>query len=100
MPNSMLCPVCKADNAQGSFCRRCKADLSLLFRLESQRRHLLASAWRCLGIGQWAEAARAARRADGLRTDDDSRRMLAITALFSRNFEEAHQYYTTGAAGR
>ena len=33
----MQCPVCKADNAQGPLCRRCKADLSLLFRLEARR---------------------------------------------------------------
>ena len=40
----MHCPVCKADNSQGPQCRRCKADLSLLFALEEQRRRTLAEA--------------------------------------------------------
>ncbi len=34
----LSCPVCKAENAQGPFCRRCKADLSLLFSLRQQLR--------------------------------------------------------------
>src|SRR5262249_17865113 len=33
----MRCPVCKAENAQGPACRRCKADLSLLFAVEARR---------------------------------------------------------------
>ena len=31
------CPLCKADNLEGPACRRCKADLSMLFRLEERR---------------------------------------------------------------
>lgn len=51
----MRCPVCRAENDRGPNCRRCRADLSLLFALEKQRRfqaieHLLrrdfAGAWR------------------------------------------------------
>ena len=34
---ALRCPVCKAENAQGPNCRRCKADLSLLFALEDRR---------------------------------------------------------------
>ena len=40
----MLCPACKADNAQGPACRRCKADLSPLWALEARREALLALA--------------------------------------------------------
>ena len=40
----MRCPVCKADNAQGLQCRRCKADLALLFQLEEQRARALEQA--------------------------------------------------------
>ena len=51
----MICPVCRATNDQGPQCRRCKADLGLLFRLEAQRkreavarllRRDFAGAWR------------------------------------------------------
>ena len=51
----MNCPVCRATNDQGAQCRRCKADLGLLFRLEAQRkreavafllRRDFAGAWR------------------------------------------------------
>ena len=40
------CPVCKAENSQGPTCRRCKADLSLLFRLEGPY----------FAIGSWVAA--------------------------------------------
>ena len=32
----MICPCCKANNDSGPACRRCKADLSLLFAFEKQ----------------------------------------------------------------
>jgi hypothetical protein len=88
----MRCPVCKADNAQGPLCRRCKADLSLLWRLEAQRGHLLAEALHCLTVGRSSDAVQIALRADALRADGESRRLVAITSLFSRNFELALQY--------
>ena len=37
----MKCPVCRAENDQGPQCRRCKADLALLFTLADQRRSAL-----------------------------------------------------------
>ena len=88
---ALRCPVCKADNTQGPSCRRCKADLSLLFALEEQRRQALAEAHRAAAAGNrhsflvWAE------RADTLRRDDESRRLLAVAHFLHRNFAEALQ---------
>jgi hypothetical protein len=81
--------VCKADNAQGPGCRRCKADLSLLFRLEEERGHLLASAAECLRTGRFAEALRQAQRAHALRHGEKSARLLALANLLLRDFAAA-----------
>lgn len=69
------CPCCKAANDAGPACRRCKADLSLLFQLEADRAALMAA-------GEF-EAAHALRRGD------DSRRMIAATRLIQRDFAGA-----------
>ena len=69
------CPCCKAANDAGPACRRCKADLSLLFQLESDRAALMAA-------GEY-EAAHA------LRYTDDSRRMIAASRLLQRDFAGA-----------
>ncbi len=53
---TMVCPVCKAENAAGPACRRCKADLSLLFQLEEQRERTLAAARRLLAARRMDEA--------------------------------------------
>ena len=76
----MRCPVCKAENSQGPACRRCKADLSLLFLLEEQAR-ALAEAGRLLASGRADEADARAEEADWLRSDDESRRLRAATRL-------------------
>ena len=52
----LRCPVCKADNSAGRACRRCKADLSLLFALEEERSWQIAEAGRCLTARQWRRA--------------------------------------------
>jgi hypothetical protein len=89
----MRCPVCKADNAAGPTCRRCKADLSLLFALEEQRTAALAGARRGLAEGRPSEAHAQAARADGLRRDEESLRLLAVTALLVRDFPQAWRCY-------
>jgi hypothetical protein len=89
----MRCPVCKADNLQGPQCRRCKADLSLLFALEEQRRRTLAETRRCLRRGEWREAAHHAETADWLRGDDESRRVAALAHLLERDFAAAWRAY-------
>ena len=47
----MRCPVCRAENDQGPQCRRCRADLGLLFGLEKRRRQALDAARRCVAQG-------------------------------------------------
>ena len=89
----MRCPVCKADNIQGPNCRRCKADLSLLFTLEDQRRRALAQARLCLRRGQWSQAANHAEEADWLRGDEESRRLEATAHLLQRDFAAAWESY-------
>jgi hypothetical protein len=89
----MRCPVCKADNLQGPHCRRCKADLSLLFVLEEQRQWRLAAARRCLRCGDWQAALRHAETAHRLRSDAESRQLAAIAHLLCRNFAGAWRSY-------
>ena len=82
----MRCPVCKAENATGPNCRRCKADLGLLFALEEERTALLRTAQRLLNDGSWSAAAQTAARADGFRRDEESRRLLTAALLLGRDF--------------
>src|SRR5437879_5200097 len=88
---SLRCPVCKADNTQGPLCRRCKADLSLLFALEEQRRVVLDAARQAALRGEWRNVLAAAERADALRSDEESRRLLAVAHLLHGDFAEALQ---------
>src|SRR5438093_11568024 len=64
----LRCPVCRAENTQGPSCRRCKADLSLLFALEEQRRQALGTARDAAARGAWRDFLAAAARADELRS--------------------------------
>lgn len=89
----MRCPVCKADNPQGPACRRCKADLSLLFALEKHRRRTLAAARRCLVHGDWHIALELIEDADWLRGDEETQRLTATAHLLGRNFAEAWRCY-------
>jgi hypothetical protein len=107
----MRCPVCKADNTEGPACRRCKADLSLLWSLEARRKELLNRAGRRLGLGEWqltvgdpatarlrarAEwllAADDAASAARLRAGADAGRIVAIARLLNRDFTEAFRAY-------
>lgn len=89
----MRCPVCKADNSQGPQCRRCKADLSLLFALEEQRRRTLAEARNCLRRGEWQAAMEHAKTADWLHGDEESRRLMAMAHLLGRDFAAAWRSY-------
>lgn len=98
--NLMRCPVCKADNSQGPQCRRCKADLSLLFALEGQRLRTLAEARRCLRSGDWQAAAEHAETADWLRGDEESQRMMAAARLLGRDFAGAWRCYLNWSATR
>jgi methylphosphotriester-DNA--protein-cysteine methyltransferase len=89
----MRCPVCKAAVEQGPQCRRCKAELSLLFAMEDQRHRLLAEASRLLAQDHIPEALTTSAQADALRSDADSWRLLALSHLLRRDFAAAWRYY-------
>jgi hypothetical protein len=95
MPELMQCPLCKAENSQGPTCRRCKAELSLLFTLEEQRAAALARARELFDTGRAQEALTQARRAHTLRAGDDSLRLVAVTALMARDFATAWRCWAT-----
>src|SRR5436853_1591430 len=89
----MRCPVCKADVETGPQCRRCRADLSLLFSLEEQRRQVLATAYQSADRLQAHELTAAAGHAHRLRADADSLRLLALGHLVRRDFARAWEFY-------
>jgi hypothetical protein len=91
----MRCPVCKAENDQGPQCRRCRADLSLLFTLEEERSRLLDEASRCARAGCWRETAGLASQAEGLRGGEDARRLLVLAHLMERDYPAAWQAQKT-----
>jgi hypothetical protein len=89
----MRCPACKAENTEGPQCRRCRADLGLLFRLEEQRRRVLDDARASLARGRWRRALALAEGADALRRDDESARLRAVCRLMLRDFAGAWESY-------
>ena len=83
------CPCCKAANDAGPNCRRCKADLSLLFAVDAQRAATLDDARRLAAEGRFAEALAAVDRAAQLRRGADVLRLRAAVLLLSRDFAGA-----------
>ena len=90
---SIRCPVCRAVNEAGPACRRCKADLSLLFALEAERDALLAAAHRDAAEGRYAAAAAEANRAHELRRGESSARLRAALRLLAGDFAGALRCY-------
>jgi hypothetical protein len=113
----MRCPVCKADNVQERACRRCKADLSLLWEVEARREALLAAARRYLAsldgrvvsvdedpvarlqtrVGQRLAGDNAAAAAR-LRSGVDALRVTALAKLLGRDFAGAWRTYLAAKA--
>jgi hypothetical protein len=89
----MRCPICRAENAAGPQCRRCRADLTLLFNLDEQRQHVLATAYRCVASGRLTEALALADGADALRGDLESCWLQVVVALAKRDFKRAWAEY-------
>jgi hypothetical protein len=86
----MRCPVCKAENTEPT-CRRCKADLALLFALEQQRQSALAEAALAAARGDGAATVMHAEAAHRLRADAESWRWLAVGYFLARDFARALQ---------
>jgi hypothetical protein len=89
----MRCPVCRAENAAGPQCRRCRADLSLLFTLEAQRARALDAAYRGIAGNQLGQALARAGEADACRRDGESQRLLAVLHLLRGELTQAWQCY-------
>lgn len=88
----MRCPVCKAENTQGPQCRRCKADLSLVFRAGAQQAAALARARDLLRQGRFNQALRFAEGADATWRDAATLELLAVLHLLRRDFARAYQF--------
>lgn len=88
----MRCPVCRAENTETA-CRRCRADLSLLWGLEAQRRALVGQAREALRRGDGPGAARLANQAQRLRADREGLTLQALAALLRRDFAAARAYH-------
>ena len=93
----MRCPVCRAENDRGPNCRRCRADLSLLFDLEARRRRAVGRARAELGRGRAQEALALLDEAEALRHGDDVRRLRAVAHLLQRSFAGAWRAYEWGS---
>ena len=91
------CPCCKASNDAGPNCRRCKADLSLLFAVESQRALLIDEARRFAAESRFPEALAALDRAAQLRQGSDVSQLRAPVLLLSRDFAGALRAYQDSA---
>jgi hypothetical protein len=89
------CPVCRAENT-GPSCRRCRADLSLLAKLEEKRERFVAAATRHIARAEDSAPVRLAQQAHQLRRAEDSRRLLAVALLLRRDFAGAWNAYSSG----
>ncbi|MCI0461349.1 MAG: hypothetical protein L0Z62_30745 [Gemmataceae bacterium] len=92
----MRCPVCRADVEQGPNCRRCRADLSLLFTLQEQRSRALATAYWYASQAQWPRALAIAEGVQALQWDEEAQRLLAVGYLMQGDFARAWECYTSG----
>jgi hypothetical protein len=90
----MRCPVCRAENGEETSCRRCRADVSLMVRLEAGRRRELAAAKTALVAQNARDALDHAGAAHKLRHGNDSARLLALAHLVARDFAAAAQWHT------
>jgi hypothetical protein len=93
----MRCPVCRADNDRGPTCRRCRADLGLLFDLEARRRQVVERARDELGRGRVEQALALLDEVEALRRGDDVRRLRAVAYLLGRDFGRAWRTYESGS---
>jgi hypothetical protein len=90
---ALTCPACRASNDAGPACRRCRADLTLLFAVDAQRSAELTAGRTALAQGDADAAFASANRADELRRGADSARLAAVASLIKRDFAAAWKEY-------
>lgn len=83
------CPCCKATGNDSSTCRRCKADLTPIARMDEQRAQLFDSIRIYLGQGQLTQAEALLNKAERLDTDQASRQLRAMLYLLQRDHHQA-----------
>jgi hypothetical protein len=90
---SITCPCCRAANDVGPACRRCKADLALLFAVADRRGYLVSEARKLAAGGKYAESLRSLEEAAALRAGDDVRRLTAAVRLLDGQYATALAAY-------
>jgi hypothetical protein len=90
----LRCPVCRAGDNSGAQCRRCKADLSLLVRLEVERDGEMRAARYHACRAEAGACLFHARRADQMRRGADSLQWMAVGHLLGRDFAGAYHYHS------
>jgi hypothetical protein len=93
------CPCCKAANDAGPACRRCKADLSLLFAADADAASILSRARDALTAGSFTEAEALADRSASVRRTADALRVRAAARLMGGRFADALAAYHELANG-
>ncbi len=83
------CPACKADNTTPPTCRRCKADLNLMWALEQQRAAHVVEARAAAADKQFDVALEELDAAEALRGGADVCRYRACVHLLAGDFEAA-----------
>lgn len=89
----VLCPCCRASNDVGPTCRRCKADLSLLFAIANRRGFLLSEARKLVADGKPTAALRSLKEAATLRAGDDIQQLTAAVQLLAGEYATALATY-------
>lgn len=95
----VTCPCCRASNDAGPSCRRCKADLSLLFAVADRRGFLVSEARKFAAESKYTDALRSLEEAAALRTGDDVRWLTAAVRLLAGQYAAALAAYD-GLANR
>ena len=85
---TIACPCCKASNAT-SLCRRCKADLSLLFQIEESRAFHINVAKRFAADERWLDAQKHLRTAEELQAGSDVAGLQAAVLLHLGEYSAA-----------
>jgi hypothetical protein len=89
----MRCPVCRAELTSGPQCRRCRADLSLLFAIQHQRQQAVALALALAAGGHGDEVLALADQADQLQHGEDCQLLRALGHLLRGDFAAAWECY-------
>lgn len=89
----LTCPTCGAEAQSGPECRRCRCDLRLLQRLETQRAAEFKDLGAALAEGRWSDALVSAQFIHTLRQDETSFRALSVCHLLTDNLQAACDTY-------